>query len=66
MNLKKYIPKDFYKIKIPEIKNNDTKDVFITDAHIGKKGTDGIVVRFKKLTRDLIDTPEKNINITFG
>lgn len=64
--LKKYQPRDFDKVKIPEIKNNDTKDVFITDAHIGKQGTDGVVVRFKKLTRDLIDAKEKNINITFG
>lgn len=64
--LKRYNPVDMDKIKIPNIKNNDTKDIFITDAHIGKKWTDGIVVRFKKLTRDLIATPEKNINITFG
>ena len=64
--MKKYEPKDFDKIKIPEIQNNDTKDCFITDAHLGKQWTDGIVVRFKKLTRDLIDTPEKKINITFG
>jgi len=34
--LKKYEPKDFDDIKIPEIKNNETKDVFITDAHLGK------------------------------
>ena len=65
-SLKKYKPRDFDSIKIPEIKNNDTKDVFITDAHIGKKWTDWIVIRFKKLTRDLLETPEKNINITFG
>lgn len=64
--MKKYIPRDFDKVKVPEIKNNDTKDVFITDAHIGKRWTDGIVVRFQKLTRDLVATPEKNINITFG
>jgi len=64
--LKKYQPRDFDKIKIPEIKNNDTKDVFITDSHIGKKWTDWIVIRFKKLTQDLINTSEKNINITFG
>jgi hypothetical protein len=63
--LKTYNPIDFNKVKIPEIKNNSTKDVFITDAHLGKKWTDGIVVRFKKLTRDLLETEEKNINITF-
>lgn len=51
---------------LPKIKNNNTKDVFITDAHIGKKWTDHIIERFKKLTRDLINTPEKYINITFG
>lgn len=64
--LKKFTPIDFAWIKIPTIKNDDTKDVFITDAHIGKKWTDGIVIRFKKLTRDLVETPEKNVNITFG
>lgn len=63
--LKLYQPIDFDKVKIPNIKNNDTKDVFITDAHIGKQWTDWIIVRFKKLTRDLIETQEKNINITF-
>ena len=63
--IKRYKPRDFDKIKIPEIKNNNTKDCFITDAHIGKQWTDWIVIRFKKLTRDLIETPEKNINITF-
>jgi hypothetical protein len=35
--LKRYNPVDMDKIKIPNIKNNDTKDIFITDAHIGKK-----------------------------
>ena len=40
--------------------------MFITDAQLGKKWTDGIVIRFKKLTRDLIECEEKNINITFG
>lgn len=64
--LKTYKPIDFDKIKVPEIKNDDTKDVFITDAHLGKKWTDGIILRFKKLTRDILETPEKNINITFG
>jgi len=32
--IKKYQPRDFDKIKIPEIKNNNTKDIFITDAHL--------------------------------
>jgi hypothetical protein len=64
--LKRYKPLEFDKIKVPVIKNNDTKDVFITDAHLGKSGTDGIVIRFKKLTNDLVNSPEKNINITFG
>lgn len=63
--IKKYKPRDFDKVKIPNIKNKDTKDVFITDAHFGKNGTDWVVIRFKKLTRDLVETPEKNINITF-
>jgi hypothetical protein len=35
--VKKYKPIEMDKIKIPDIKNNSTKDVFITDAHIGKK-----------------------------
>lgn len=64
--IKKYQPKDFNGIKVPEIKNNETKDVFITDAHLGKQWTDWIVIRFKKLTQDIIASPEKNINITFG
>lgn len=63
--IKLYQPRNFDKVKIPEIKNNQTRDVFITDSHIGKQWTDGIIIRFKKLTRDLIETPEKNINITF-
>lgn len=64
--IKLYQPLDFSKYKIPDVPNNKTKDVFITDAHLGKKWTDGIVIRFKKLTRDLIECEEKNINITFG
>jgi len=32
--IKLYKPRDFDKIKIPEIKNNNTKDIFITDAHL--------------------------------
>ena len=64
--MKIYEPRDFGKFKIPEIPNNKTKDVFITDAHFWKNGTDGIFVRFKKLTRDLVESEEKNINITFG
>lgn len=64
--IKNYNPIDFDNIKLPEILNNDTRDVFITDAHLGKKWTDWIVTRFLKITRDLIETPEKNINITFG
>lgn len=64
--IKKYTPRDFNNYKVPELKNNNTKDVFITDAHFGKNWTDWIVVRFKKLTRSLIESPEKNINITFG
>lgn len=63
--IKRYKPLEFDKIKVPEIKNNDTKDVFITDAHLWKKWTDWIVIRFKKLTNDLVNSPEKNINITF-
>ena len=61
-----YKPRDFNGVKIPNIPNNKTKDVFITDAHFGKKWTDGIFERFKKLTRDLTKCSEKNINITFG
>lgn len=64
--IKLYEPKDFEWVKIPEINNRKVKDVFITDAHLGKTWTDGVVVRFKKLTRDLIECEEKNINITFG
>jgi hypothetical protein len=32
--LKRYKPLEFDKIKVPEIKNNNTKDVFISDAHL--------------------------------
>lgn len=63
--IKSYKPINFEWIKIPEIKNNDTRDIIITDSHFWKKWTDGIVVRFKKLTRDLIECSEKKINITF-
>lgn len=52
--------------KIVNINNNDTKDIFITDAHIWKKWTDEIINRFNKLTTDLANCKEKNINITFG
>lgn len=51
--------------KLPKVNNTKVKDVFITDAHIGKKWTDHIIERFKKLTRDLINTEEKYINLTF-
>lgn len=64
--IKMYQPRDFDGVKIPEIQNRKTKDVFITDAHLGKTWTDWVVVRFKKLTRDLVDCEEKCINITFG
>lgn len=64
--IKTYEPRDFWNYEVPKVSNNSTKDVFITDAHFWKKWTDWIVVRFKKLTRDLLETEEKNINITFG
>jgi hypothetical protein len=35
--LKEYKPIDFDNIKVAEIKNDNTKDVFLTDAHLGKK-----------------------------
>ena len=35
--IKKFEPRDFDKIKIPEVRNNNTKYVFITDAHLGKQ-----------------------------
>lgn len=62
---KRFKPIDFSTIKVPEINNNDTKRVIIADSHLGKIDTDGIVIRFKKLTRDLIETPEKKIDIKF-
>lgn len=64
--IKMYKPRDFDKVKIPEKNNNKSRDIFITDAHFGKQWTDGIFIRFKKLTRDLVDCEEQNINITFG
>ena len=63
--VKLYQPLDWDKVKVPEIPNNKIKTVFITDAHLGKQGTDWIVIRFKKLTRDLVECEEKNIDITF-
>lgn len=63
--LKKYKPRNFDNIKLPNIPNNDSKDVIITDAHLWKQWTDGVVIRFQKLTRDLIASPEKNLNISF-
>ena len=62
--IKTYNPRDFEDIKIPEIKNNDTLNVAITDKHLWKSNTDWVVIRMKKLTRDIIDRKEKNINIT--
>lgn len=64
--IKEYKPVVFDITKLPKIDNNDTKDVFITDAHIWKLGTDWIITRFEKVARDAINSPEKNINITFG
>lgn len=61
--IKTYIPRDFENVKIPEIKNHNTKDICIFDIHAGKIWTDGIVVRMKKITRDLVECEEKNINI---
>lgn len=65
--IKTYQPREFddKKYKILEIKNNDTKSIFFWDAHLWKKWTDGIVIRIKKMTRELIESPEKNIDITF-
>lgn len=63
--LKSYNPIDFASVKIPENNNRQIKDVFITDAHLGKLWTERIVERFKKMTQDLIESPEWNINITF-
>lgn len=62
---KKHRPIDFWEIKTTLKSNNKIKDVFISDAHLGKKDTDWIVVRFKKLTRELIECEETDINITF-
>jgi hypothetical protein len=47
-------------------KNNDDYVCFITDAHIGKNWTDGILKRFSKITQELINREESNITIVFG
>lgn len=63
--IKLYKPREFSKTNIPEIKNNKTKSIVFWDAHLWKKWTDGIVLRFKKITRELVECEEKNIEITF-
>lgn len=62
---KKRKPIEFWEIKPLSKPNNKIKDVFMSDAHLWKKGTDWIVIRFKKLTRELIECEESEINITF-
>lgn len=64
--IKKHIPIKWNNIKVPTIRNHKVRDIFITDSHFGKKGTDWIIKRFKTLTNDLLSTDEKYINITFG
>lgn len=60
-------PIDFDKKKydIPKINNNNTKHIIFWDAHLWKKWTDGVILRIKKMTRDMVMCPEKNIDITF-
>lgn len=63
--LKTYKPIDFDKIKVPEIKNDDILNVSFGDLHLGKLWTDWVVITTKKLVRDIIDKPQKNVNLTF-
>lgn len=63
--IKLYIPREVNISNIPPIDNNLTKSVIFWDAHLWKKWTDWIVIRIKKMTNELINSPEKNIDITF-
>lgn len=63
LSVKAYNPKDFSKIVPKKVNNNDTYNAFIADMHLWKIWTDWIVTRFGKITRYLIDRPEKNIKI---
>lgn len=63
--IKLYEPREFKDVEIPKINNNMTKSVIFWDAHLWKKWTDWIVIRIKKMTKELLNSPEKNIDITF-
>lgn len=50
---------------IPKQVNKLVREVAMADMHMGKKWTDGIIVRLWKITRDLVECEESIINITF-
>lgn len=64
--MKKAIPIHFWEFIEKPNSNDRVKTVFLSDAHLGKSNTDWIVIRFKKLTQELIECPETNIEMTFG
>lgn len=61
--IKRFNPKDFSDIVPTHIKNNDQISVVLADIHLWKIWTDGIVTRMWKVTRYMLDRPEKYINI---
>ena len=62
--VKKHKPIDFWEFVPQKNKNNKVKSIVIADPHLWKKDTDWIVIRFKKITRDLIECEESEIDIT--
>ena len=61
--LENYQPRDLDISNRLEILNNDEITVFFSDLHIGKKSTDKVLERLKKMTLDLVNRPERKINL---
>lgn len=64
-----YVMKDYKRTELiktpPKIKNNDNIACFITDPHLWKLWTQGIIDRFNEITKSLLQKEEKNITILF-
>lgn len=60
-----YEPKKF-EFEMPEPKNTEWKHYFISDIHIGKLDTEGVLRRLSEVKNEIIRSDEGTAYITFG
>ena len=57
-----YKPREL-SITVPNITNNEEVTVLFGDLHIGKQETDKVLNRLEKMTQDLVNRPERKVNL---